>query len=115
MSNGGTISKKELDLLVARAERLCDSVVHSTEFSPIPEVRLEGARFAEIVQGWVDELESLLEAQALDLEARVRSFETRLVMAERKVATWWIPPAARLRSVSGPGRPGRRMGKVSAA
>lgn len=109
MSDVGTMPRKELDLLVARAERLCDAVVQSTEFSPIPEVRREGARFVAIVEGWVDELEALLDTRALDLEARVRSFETRLCLAERKVAGWWKPPAARLRAVSSPGRRARRV------
>lgn len=109
MSDLGTMSKKELDVLVARAARLCDAVVQSTEFSPIPEVRREGARFVAIVDGWVDELEALLDRDDMDLESRVRSFETRLVMAERKVAGWWKPPAARLRSVSNVGRGSRRV------
>lgn len=108
------MSKRELDQLIARAERLCDSVVRSTEFSPIPEVQREGARFAQIVATWVSELHGSLERDRQDFEARVRGFEERLVLAEQKVAGWWKPPTVRLRPVSGPMRP-RRASRISAA
>lgn len=114
MSKGTPISKSELDRLVARAERLCDAVVQSTEFSPIPEVQREGARFVQIVGTWVAELEGRLAANDADFALHKESFEARLVMAERKVAGWWKPPIARVRPVSGPGRP-RRISRVSAA
>ena len=114
MTEGGPISRNEFDQLISRAERLCDSVVQSTEFSPIPEVKREGARFVQIVSSSVVELQGLLEQDGQDFGERVRAFEERLVLAEEKVAGWWKPPAARLRTVSGPNRP-RRQSRISAA
>ena len=90
MNNTKTASR-QLKQLRQRAAKLADRVELATAESPDREVRQGGTRLSEVLEEWLEDLEELLEIGDDNLQERMMSFATRIMLAEQKVGTWKVP------------------------
>lgn len=94
MKFGVDIPQSHLDALESRAQRLTDEVDRATAASTDRRVREVGGQLVDRILEWIEEIKDLLEVGDEDVVERVRSFQARLVLAEKLVSRWPKPKEA---------------------
>jgi hypothetical protein len=113
-SFGMQISEHTITSLEKRASRLAALVETATQGSQLKKVRDNGAQLVERLGEWVEEIKELRDMGDEDVEELIKSFTTRLALAEEKIKAWPIPASVRAQIMSAPGskvRPGGRAKK----
>jgi hypothetical protein len=90
------VSDRTLRALTTRAAQLAEQVELATRRATSPEIRREGARFAEVLEEWLDRIRELKEGGDENLRDTIQSFNARLTMAENKVKLWYSGAGAPL-------------------
>lgn len=81
--------------LEKRAARLASLVESATQASPERPIREGGALLIDRLGEWVEEIKDLREMGDEEVTEVIRSFATRLRIAEEKVKAWPLPQSAR--------------------
>jgi hypothetical protein len=92
------VSDRTLRALTTRAATLAEQVELATKRATSPDIRREGARFAEVLEEWLDRIRELKEGGDENLRDTIQSFNARLTMAENKVHSWYSGAGAPLPS-----------------
>jgi hypothetical protein len=90
------VTDRTLSALTTRAAQLAEQVELATRRATSPDIRREGARFAEVLEEWLDRIRELKEGGDENLRETIQSFDTRLTMAEGKVRLWYAGAGAPL-------------------
>ncbi|MCC7383687.1 MAG: hypothetical protein IT384_17735 [Deltaproteobacteria bacterium] len=110
-----TAAEQRLKSLQKQASKLAELVELATRTATRPEVRRDGARFAEVLEEWVDDLKDLIETQDESTAEKLASFQTRLNLAEAKVEHWKLPPELLARAANAPARREKKRHAKTAA
>lgn len=93
MKFGVDIPQNQLDALEARAHRLAGEVDRATSASADRRVRETAGQIVDRIFEWVEEIKELREVGDEDVLERIKSFHTRLMLAEREMTSWPKPNA----------------------
>lgn len=105
---GVEVAEATITSLERRVVRLVALLEIATQKSPNKTIRENGARLADRLAEWMDDIKDLREVGDEDVTELIKSFELRLKLAESKVKDWPLPASARAELE---GRPRRRRGK----
>ncbi|MBX2812950.1 MAG: hypothetical protein KTR25_14135 [Myxococcales bacterium] len=91
MKFGVSISKTKLESLENRAHRICAIIDQATIRNPDRNIREMAGQLVDRIFEWVDEIRELVEVGDEDAVDRARSFQARLILAEKAVRSWPQP------------------------